>query len=118
MSPNDKPRLLQVLADHIGARAGASAQALAAAVYGHTADAQQQRRIRQLVVELRQEGHHICAHPSTGYYIAESDDDLERTCTFLYLRAMTSLAQISAMKRVSLPDLAGQLNIRLEDSQL
>ena len=112
-----KDRLLQVLSHHIGADNGAGVAALARAVRGYTAGPADERKIRQAIEELRAEGHHICAHPSTGYYIAETDDELDRTCTFLYRRAMTSLRQVAAMKRVSLPDLAGQLNIRLEDPQ-
>jgi hypothetical protein len=33
------------------------------------------------------------------------------TCNFLYDRAMTSLRQIATMRRVSLPDLRGQLHL-------
>jgi len=112
-----KEQLLAVLSRHIGADNGASVAALARAVRGYDAGQACERKIRHAIEELRAEGHHICAHPSTGYYIAETDDELDRTCTFLYRRAMTSLRQIAAMKRVSLPDLAGQLNIRLEDPQ-
>jgi hypothetical protein len=34
---------------------------------------------------------------------------------FLYHRAMTSLKQVAAMKRVSLPDFRGQLNLPIEE---
>lgn len=112
-----KERLLAVLSHHIGAENGASAAALARAVRGYAAGPADERKIRYAIEDLRAEGHHVCAHPSTGYYIAENDEELDRTCTFLYRRAMTSLRQVAAMKRVSLPDLAGQLNIRLEDGQ-
>jgi hypothetical protein len=52
-----------------------------------------------------------CGHPSTGYFLAQTDDELLRTVKFLHDRAMTSLSQAAAMQRVSLPDLAGQLRI-------
>ena len=112
-----KDRLLQVLSHHIGADNGTSVSQLARAIVPVFPTPADERRIRHAIEELRAEGHHICAHPSTGYYIAETDDELDRTCTFLYRRAMTSLRQVAAMKRVSLPDLAGQLNIRLEEPQ-
>ena len=70
-----------------------------------------ERSLRDAVVRLRLDGHHICAHPRDGYYLAETDRELDATCIFLYERAMTSLSQISAMKRVSLPDLRGQLRL-------
>lgn len=112
---NDSERLLAVLSRHIGERNGISVQRLAWRVYGAGATERDQRRIRKLVVELRRQGEHICADPAHGYYLAETDAELDQTCRFLYDRALTSLSQVSAMKRVSLPDLAGQLRIKLED---
>ncbi len=111
----ERERLLACLARHVGADNGADVQGLALAVYGREAGPSEERRIRKLVVELREDGHHVCAHPSAGYYMAENDAELNQTCKFLYSRAMCSLKQVAAMRRVSLPDLAGQLKIRLED---
>jgi hypothetical protein len=70
-----------------------------------------ERQIRNLVTELRRDGHHICAHPSTGYFMAETAEELDRTCLFLYDRAMASLQQVAAMRKISLPDLRGQLHL-------
>ncbi len=107
-------QLLAVLRDHIGEANGASVEALVAEIWPirdvHR-DAAAARKIRELVVELRREGHHICAHPSSGYFIAATPEELDRTCLFLYERAMTTLSQIAAMKRISLPDLRGQLKL-------
>ncbi len=114
----DRDRLLEVLSRHIGAEHGVTIKQLAdecvgASVVMEANDAaRQQRHLRELVVELRIEGHHICAHPSRGYYMAANGDELDETCQHLHSRAMTSLRQVSAMKRVSLPDLVGQLNLR------
>lgn len=114
MSP-EANQLLAALATHIGADRGISVERLAWRIYGMGASERDQRAIRKAVEELRREGHHVCADPARGYYLAETDDELDQTCRFLYTRAMTSLTQVAAMKRVSLPDLAGQLRIRLED---
>lgn len=70
-----------------------------------------ERLLRAHVNTLRNEGHHICAHPARGYFIAETAEELTNTCEYLYDRAMTSLQQIAAMRRVSLPDLRGQLKL-------
>lgn len=70
-----------------------------------------QRQVRHVIEALRSQGYRICAHPATGYYLAQDAADLDATCEFLYQRALTSLRQISAMKRVSLPDLRGQLQL-------
>lgn len=112
---NKRERLLAVLSRHIGARNGINVEQLAWRVFGAGATQRDQRQIRKLVVELRRKGEHICADPAHGYFMAETDAELDAACRFLYDRALTSLTQISAMKRVSLPDLAGQLRIRLED---
>jgi len=72
------------------------------------------RRLRQVIEALRTAGHRVCAHPAHGYYLAANDDELDRCCSFLLDRAMTSLRQVSAMRRVALPDLRGQLGLPLE----
>ncbi|MEX0732871.1 MAG: hypothetical protein WED00_05820 [Aquisalimonadaceae bacterium] len=111
MSSITPDRVLAVLARHIGAERGVGVHALAVAVAGPDAEAADERLVRKAVVELRQAGHHVCAHPSTGYFIASTEADLLRTCEYLYSRAMCSLEQVAAMRRESLPDLRGQLRL-------
>ncbi|GAB2182647.1 hypothetical protein DLREEDagrD3_28700 [Denitratisoma sp. agr-D3] len=60
---------------------GRSAKALAADL--HTTD----RAIRQLVDELIEKGVPVCAHPSTGYFIATTQAEVEATHSFLTQRA-------------------------------
>lgn len=107
--------LLQLLRAHIGKARGISARALVEQLVPvDTTPGQRtgaERQLRDLVVELRLEGHHVCAHPSTGYFLAETPEELEETCAFLSSRSMSSLQQVSAMKRVSIPDLVGQLKL-------
>lgn len=74
----------------------------------NTAD---ERRLRQIIEKLRRDGHPICAHPANGYHLAANADELDRCCEYLTGRAMTSLQQVCAMKRVALPDLYGQLGL-------
>jgi len=109
-------RLLQVLAWHVGASNGVPVNGLMDLCQGQVIAepdrAAAARHIRRLVEELREQGHHVCAHPSTGYFIAETAQELEDTCTFLYARALSSLTKIAAMKRVSVPDLRGQLRLQ------
>lgn len=104
--------VLKALRGHIGERNGARAIDLVREITGqYGADPHGERVLRQRVEALRLAGHHICAHPVTGYYIAESDEELVATCDYLYERALTSLKQIAAMRRVALPDLRGQLRL-------
>lgn len=115
----NRDSVLVALRDHIGQHNGISTKALVRAItgqaeYGQTAlfeAAADERTLREVIVELRCEGHHIGAHPTRGYYLCETADELNEACLFLYERAMTSLVQISKMKQVSLPDLKGQLRL-------
>ncbi len=102
--------VLQALSGCVGESRGATAEALALSITGRRCAADL-RSLRRVVEALRSAGHRICAHPGHGYWLAASDTELNTTCAFLYERAMTSLRQIGAMKRVALPDLAGQLGL-------
>ena len=66
-----------------------------------------ERSVRKLVTELRMDGHPICAHPTHGYYLAETHAELEQTCNFLRSRAMSSLRAYSRLKRISASQLLG-----------
>jgi hypothetical protein len=109
-------RLLQVLAWHVGAENGVPMDGLVDLCHGQAVPESERaaaaRFIRGLVEQLREAGHHVCAHPKHGYFIAATDAELNETCDFLYSRAMSSLQKIAAMKRVSLPDLRGQLRLQ------
>lgn len=95
--------LLVILSRHQGASAGITAHALAAQCQVP------ERRVRQLVSELREQGTAICAHPSTGYFIPTTPAELQQSCEFLEHRALKSLTLMSRMQNVSLPTLLGQL---------
>lgn len=97
----------------IGQAHGKTAEQLVLGITGRQCSAHE-RRLRQVIEALRVAGHCICAHPQHGYYLAATDDELDRTCSFLLERAMTSLRQVSAMRRVAMPDLRGQLGLPLE----
>lgn len=103
--------VLSVLTYHIGSTHGITCRRLVCSLNGGESSACLERQVRQVIMNLRLQGEHVCGHPSTGYFIAETPAELDATCLFLYERAMTSLKQVAAMKRVSLPDLAGQLRL-------
>lgn len=115
-----KNLVLGVLGGHIGEKNGITARDLALKVwtpptYGGAAAERPirgvERVVRKLIQELRNEGFHICGTPDAGYFIAANAEELDRTCSFLYSRAMASLQQIARMKKVSVPDLRGQLKL-------
>ena len=97
--------LLAKMASHIGRARGIHVDLLAAEM-GIPA-----REVRKLVVEARMQGHRVCGYPASGYFIAETAEELEETCRFLRARSMTSLVQEARLRRVALPDLLGQLHL-------
>jgi hypothetical protein len=105
--------VLQSLSHHIGKNNGIKGKNLVADITWEASTAGDERKLRLVIEELRLEGQHICGTPKTGYFIAVEESDMTETCEFLYNRAMKSLTQISRMKKVSLPDLRGQLGLKI-----
>ena len=97
--------LLVKLSGHLGADQGITGKALAAWFNWPTRD------VRKYVSQLREQGTAVCGHPSTGYFIANTPDELEASCRFLRARAMHSLSLEARLRRVSLPTLLGQINL-------
>jgi biotin operon repressor len=98
-------QLLAVLTHHIGKANGIRVKRLAAML-----DIPE-RQVRNLVTELREQGHAVCGTPKDGYYIAATPSELEQTCKLLRDRSMHSLRLESRLRRISLPDLLGQLHV-------
>lgn len=97
--------LLVVLRAHIGATNGVSVRDLARRLNC------EERHVRTLVSELRMDGVAVCGHPTRGYYIAETVEDVESTASFLRSRAMHSLTLESRLRKIPLVDLLGQLRL-------
>jgi hypothetical protein len=112
---NNTDLLLKALRDHIGKSNGITAKALVAEINNASPIKPEipltERELRHLVQELRKQGHHVCAHPRDGYFIAQSPEELQGCLDYLTHRAMCSFEQIAAMKRVSMHDLFGQLRL-------
>ena len=107
--------LLVALRQHIGRKHGVTARDLVVEVNALAADVVRpklsERELRHAVVALRLEGHHVCAHPASGYYLSQTVGELQEATKFLKDRAISSLQQVAAMEKVSLPDLFGQLHL-------
>lgn len=101
-----KTELLNTLSRHQGRDNGINARRLAELLNVPP------RQLRRLISRCRDEdGVAICGHPSTGYYMACTPDELAESCAFLEHRALHSLRLLSRMKKVSLPELLGQLKL-------
>jgi predicted DNA-binding transcriptional regulator YafY len=97
-------QLLNVLSGHRGRDKGIHMDHLAA-VTGVPG-----RELRKLISDLRSEGVAICGRPETGYFIAETSQELDDFCIkYLEARALHSLKLSSRLRRIPLPVLAGQL---------
>lgn len=101
-----KHDVLVILQRHIGAGNGVTAEQLAQQLDTET------RHVRTLVTELRMDGIAVCGHPRHGYFIAASPEELQRTCDFLRSRALHSLVLESALRKMPMSELIGQLKLR------
>lgn len=99
-------RLTQYMATrHVGEANGIGASALAREL------GLGERQLRRVISAAREQGLALCGHPSTGYYIARTPEELKAAAAFLEHRAMHSLRLLAQMRRVSLPALLGQLQL-------
>jgi len=103
MQTNDQ--LVTLLSRHIGKGNGIGVKDIARQIGAN------ERHVRTMVSDLRDEGLAVCGTPRHGYYIAATPEELEETCTFLRRRAMHSLGLESRLRRIPLPDLLGQLHV-------
>ncbi len=109
--------VLAALLLRVGPANGADAHTLASEVLGVDAGGADERRLRQVIEKLRNDGHPVCATPEEGYHYMADAADLNRTCVYLTRRAITSLKQVAAMKRIALPDIYGQLGLELPQGE-
>lgn len=97
-------QLLNILSRYRGRNNGIHVEHLVALT------GQPQRRLRKLISELRNEGVAVCGKPETGYFVAETAEELDEFCIkYLEQRAMHSLRLSSRLRKIPLPVLAGQL---------
>lgn len=99
-------KVLFALGEHHGAANGIGVRALALKAMVS------ERAVRSAVTELRMQGIALAGHPETGYFIANSADELEPTLDFIRSRAMTSLQLEARLRNIALPDLIGQLRLK------
>lgn len=109
----DAIALVEILQQQSGPANGLRVYDLAMLLTGDRGEETLWRKIRSTIKALRMQGVPICGHPSRGYYWAESSADIEATIKFLRDRAMSSLVQISRLRRVAIPVLDGQLSLVL-----
>lgn len=97
------PELLNHLQMHKGRSNGIKCAKLAAQA-GIT-----ERQARKLISELRFDGCAIVGTPESGYYIADSAEEVKEFTEFHWHRIRHSMAIVSRVTKQSLPALMGQL---------
>lgn len=118
-----KKRIRDVLEGHEGPNNPITMTALHSAVTGEVIIPwrryDQSRITRSLVEELRREGMPI-AHKggrNGGYYLARNEAELQQTIEWFHSRAMSSLKQEAALKRMSPNTVIEQYKIELQQEQ-
>lgn len=102
-----KHEVLAVLARHIGKRNGIRGEDLARAIGAPS------REVRKHITTLVNDDRiGICGHPATGYYIASSKAEIDKTIEFHTSRALHELKKASSLSKQPLADLVGQLHLK------
>lgn len=114
-----RSRLLAELSRHVGEINAIGMAELYEAVFGTTwrHRINDTKRLRELVTEMRNEGIPICSVPSNtggGYYLAAAGSELKNYTERDKKRALRILSRVSRIERISLPELLGQMRLRME----
>jgi hypothetical protein len=70
--------------------------------------------LRSAISALRAAGIAVVGTPDTGYYLAQNAEELNECCAFLRSRAMHSLVIEARLKRLSMPELMGQIALEMD----
>jgi len=114
-----RSRLLAELSRHVGEINAIGMAELYEAVFGgawrHRIN--DTKKLRELVTEMRNEGIPICSVPSScggGYYLASAGSELKNYTERDKKRALRILSRVSRIEKISLPELLGQMRLRME----
>jgi len=106
-------QVVAALARHVGRENGVRIQDLVREITGEPQrDEHHERRVRAIVAELRGEGEAICAHPSVGYHVAASPEELDECCRYLRSRWIGTAVLEARLRKIALPELLGQLRLK------
>ena len=116
-----KGRLLSVLFDHVGKEHAVGMDVLFTKVFEEPVahKINDTKKIRKLVTAVRRQGRAIastCARDGGGYYIPRAGSELEEyLARMLHRPALRKLALEARIRKVSLPELIGQMSINFEE---
>lgn len=116
-------RLMDVLVDHIGIENAVGMDVLFTAVFGEPVahKINDTKKIRKLVTAVRGQGRAIastCANNGGGYYIPRAGSELEDyLARMLHRPALKKLAMEAKIRKVSLPELIGQMSLNFSSQE-
>lgn len=108
--------VLPLLRSLQGREAGVPVAELVELVTGEDSTPLAERTMRDVIVELRMRGHPACATPADGYFWGVTEGEVWDTVRNLTRRSLTGLKQASRMTGISIPTLAGQLQLELDEA--
>ena len=97
---------ISIMQNHIGKANAISGEDLARALGTNP------RHLRHMTDALIEDGIALCSHPANGYWIAQNAAELEACCQFHRSRALHELAKEAKLRKLTLPDLLGQLHLK------
>lgn len=114
-----KGKVLQELSQCVGREKAIDAGDLFERVFGEkwTNKISDTRPLRYLIRDLRKGGAPI-GSCSQGYYLLRSDTELADYCRRVERNALGRLMLVSKIKKISLPQLLGQMQLNLTASQV
>ncbi|MEM5789268.1 MAG: hypothetical protein AAGU11_18295 [Syntrophobacteraceae bacterium] len=123
MAAEHELRLIKVLGHHPGKNRAIGAGSLYEAVFGKPwrDKIRDTRKLRELVTKLRNEGYPICSSSDSeggGYYLASAGSELADHCRRIHARAMKLLVMEAKLRKLSLPELMGQISTALARDQV
>lgn len=115
-----KARLFEALFDHVGKENAVGADVLYVEVYGEKVPHKinDTKPLRKLITALRNQGKAIasvCSANGGGYYRPRAGSELDEYCRrMLHMPALRKLAMEAKIRKVSLPELIGQMSLNFE----
>ena len=112
--------LLSTLSHHIGREKAIPMTALQTSVFGEEAGDKINgtRTLRKLITAARLRGVPIASctdRDGGGYYLAAAGSEMDDYLNRVRSRGMAALKLEAVLRRLSLPELLGQISMRLED---
>jgi hypothetical protein len=73
-----------------------------------------ERTIRATIKHLQSQHGERIGSCAKGYFMAQTSEELERVCSYYDSYALSSLHVSARLRRMALPELLGQMKLRLE----